>query len=304
MVWPRWWRPRKRYACPSPTAPQIQVFDPQARLRELLDKGQGLPTERCAVVHRCDAGSLGGAMDAALHGLIQPVLIGPEGRLRSVAEDAGIGLNGIDILGVEHSHAAAEKAVELAALGDVGMLMKGSLHTDELLRAVLSSPALRTGRRLSHVFRFDVPLYPKPLLITDAALNIRPTLAEKADIIQNAIDFARMLGGRAAQGGHPLGGGDGEPPTSPRRSMPPRCARWQTAARSRVGCWTGRWPSTTPSQAAARIDQGDCLAGGGPGRHPGRARPGEWQHAGQAAWNTWRAPAARAWCWARACRLP
>jgi len=84
--------------------------------------------------------------------------------------------------------------VELAALGDVGMLMKGSLHTDELMHAVLSSPALRTGRRMSHVFRFDIPLYPKPLLITDAALNIRPTLAEKADIIQNAIDFARILG--------------------------------------------------------------------------------------------------------------
>ena len=186
--------PTQKVRLPKPHAPQIQVFDPQARFRELLALGQGMPAERCAVVHPCDTDSLRGAMDAALHGLIIPVLIGPEARLRSVAEAAGIDLNGIELLPVEHSHAAARKAVELAALGDVGMLMKGSLHTDELMHAVLSSPALRTGRRMSHVFRFDIPLYPKPLLITDAALNIRPTLAEKADIIQNAIDFARILG--------------------------------------------------------------------------------------------------------------
>ena len=186
--------PTQKVRLPKPHAPQIQVFDPQARFRELLALGQGMPAERCAVVHPCDTDSLRGAMDAALHGLIIPVLIGPEARLRSVAEAAGIDLNGIEILPVEHSHAAAQKAVELAALGDVGMLMKGSLHTDELMHAVLSSPALRTGRRMSHVFRFDIPLYPKPLLITDAALNIRPNLAEKADIIQNAIDFARILG--------------------------------------------------------------------------------------------------------------
>jgi len=95
---------------------------------------------------------------------------------------------------VPHSHAAAEKAAEMAAAWEVEMLMKGSLHTDELIHAVLAKPALRTGRRMSHVFRFDVPLYHKPLLITDAALNIHPTLKEKVDIIQNAIDFARVLG--------------------------------------------------------------------------------------------------------------
>ena len=186
--------PTHKVRLPKPQAPQIQLFDPEARFRELLALGHGIPAVRCAVVHPCDADSLRGAMDAAAHGLIVPVLIGPEGRLRSIAEEAGIDLQGVEMIDTPHSHAAAQKAVELAAQGSVGMLMKGSLHTDELMHAVLSSPALRTGRRMSHVFRFDVPLYPKPLLITDAALNIRPTLAEKADIVQNAIDFARILG--------------------------------------------------------------------------------------------------------------
>ncbi|WP_084690570.1 bifunctional enoyl-CoA hydratase/phosphate acetyltransferase [Comamonas granuli] len=186
--------PTKKVRLPRPHMPQIQLFDPQARLRELLALGQGLAPARCAVVHPCDAESLRGAMDAAHHGLIVPVLVGPEARLRALAGQAGIDLHGAEIVPVEHSHAAAAKAAELAALGQVEMLMKGSLHTDELMQAVLAQPTLRTGRRMSHVFRFDVPLYSKPLLITDAALNIRPSLAEKADIIRNAIDFARILG--------------------------------------------------------------------------------------------------------------
>ncbi|VUZ28806.1 Uncharacterised protein [uncultured Comamonas sp.] len=175
-------------------APSIQLFDPEARFNALLDKVQALEIVRCAVVHPCDAGSLSGAMDAANHGLIQPVLIGPEGRIRRVAEEAGINLQGAEIISVEHSHAAAQLAAEMAARKEVEILMKGSLHTDELLKAVLAQPALRTGRRLSHVFRFDVPLYDKPLVITDAAINIKPTLLEKADIIQNAIDFLHVMG--------------------------------------------------------------------------------------------------------------
>ncbi|MFC4622366.1 bifunctional enoyl-CoA hydratase/phosphate acetyltransferase [Comamonas nitrativorans] len=175
-------------------APNIQLFDPEARFNALLDKVQALEIVRCAVVHPCDAGSLSGAMDAANHGLIQPVLIGPEGRIRRVAEEAGINLQGAEIISVEHSHAAAELAAAMAARKEVEILMKGSLHTDELLKAVLAQPALRTGRRLSHVFRFDVPLYNKPLVITDAAINIKPTLLEKADIIQNAIDFLHVMG--------------------------------------------------------------------------------------------------------------
>ena len=186
--------PTHKVKVPAVHAPRIQLFDPEARHKDLLARVEALAAVRCAVVHPCDEGSLSGAMDSARHGLIVPVLIGPEGRIRRVAEEAGISLEGAEIISVEHSHAAAELAVGMAARQEVDMLMKGSLHTDELLKAVLAQPALRTGRRLSHVFRFDVPLYDKPLLITDAAINIRPNLLEKADIVQNAIDFARVMG--------------------------------------------------------------------------------------------------------------
>ncbi len=175
-------------------APQIQLFDPEMRFKELLALAAGKEAVRCAVVHPCDTGSLSGAMDSARHGLIVPVLIGPAKRIRFVASEAGISLEGIEVVDVEHSHAAAEMGAGMAARGEVEVIMKGSLHTDELVKAVLAEPSLRTGRRMSHVFRFDVPLYPKPLLITDAALNIRPTLLEKVDIVQNAIDFARVMG--------------------------------------------------------------------------------------------------------------
>ncbi len=175
-------------------APQIQLFDPEARFKELLALGAGLAPVRCAVVHPCDVGSLSGAMDSARYGLIEPVLIGPERRIRQLANEAGIDLQGVEVISVPHSHAAAEKAADLAVKGLVTILMKGSLHTDELVHAVLAQRSLLTGRRMSHVFRFDIPLYSKPLLITDAALNIHPTLTEKVDIIQNAIDFARIMG--------------------------------------------------------------------------------------------------------------
>ena len=186
--------PTQKVRLPRINAPLIQLFDPEARFKELLARSKGLAAVRCAVVHPCDAESLSGAMDSARYGLIVPVLIGPEARIRHLAEEAGIDLTGIEIISVEHSHEAAEKAAELAVKGDIEIIMKGSLHTDELIHAVLAQPKLRTGRRMSHVFRFDVPLYPKPLLITDAALNIHPTLEEKVDIIQNAIDFARIMG--------------------------------------------------------------------------------------------------------------
>lgn len=186
--------PMQKVRVPKINAPHIQLFDPEARFNALLNLVQSLEIVRCAVVHPCDAGSLSGAIDAANHGLIQPVLIGPEGRIRRVAEEAGINLEGVEIVSVEHSHAAAQMAASMAARREVEVLMKGSLHTDELLKAVLAQPALRTGRRLSHVFRFDVPLYAKPLIITDAAINIAPTLQEKVDIIQNAINFAKVMG--------------------------------------------------------------------------------------------------------------
>ena len=186
--------PTQKVRLPRPNVPQIQLVDPEARFNALLARGNDIAPARCAVVHPCDTESLSGAMDAARYGLIIPVLIGPESRIRHLASEASLDLTGVEIVSVPHSHAAAEKAAEMAAADQVEMIMKGSLHTDELIHAVLARPELRTGRRMSHVFRFDVPLYPKPLLITDAALNIRPSLQEKTDIIQNAIDFCHVLG--------------------------------------------------------------------------------------------------------------
>ena len=165
-----------------------------ARMTALMARAKSMPPVRCAVVHPCDKESLGGAMQSAKLGLIVPVLVGNEARIRQVALDAGIDISNAEFVNAEHSHAAAAKGAELAATGNVQMIMKGSLHTDELLAAIVGCPALRTGRRMSHVFRFEVPLYHKALLITDAAINIAPTLEEKADIVQNAIDFAHIMG--------------------------------------------------------------------------------------------------------------
>lgn len=161
----------------------------------LFRECQGLPAVSCAVVHPCDASSLGGALEAARHGLIVPVLVGPEAKIRAVAQAEGWDLSPYRVVPTEHSHAAAEAAVALAKQGEVQALMKGSLHTDELMGAVVPSAAgLRTGRRISHVFVMDVPAYPRMLLVTDAAINIAPTIRDKADIVQNAIDLAHVLG--------------------------------------------------------------------------------------------------------------
>lgn len=186
--------PTQKICRPAVRLAPVRMFDPEARLNAFLNSVAHLEPVRCAVVHPCDAESLRGALDAARRRLIIPVLVGPEARLQAIAEAAGLSLDGIEVHAVAHSVEAAEHAVALAAAGDVEALMKGSLHTDELMHAVLASRALRTKRRLSHVFRFEVPMYDKPLLISDAALNIRPTLEEKADIIQNTISLAHALG--------------------------------------------------------------------------------------------------------------
>jgi phosphate acetyltransferase len=175
-------------------APHISVFDPEQRHANLLAQGAGLEAVRCGVVHPCDADSLQGAMDAHRAGLIHAVLIAPEKKLRALAQEANIDLGNAEIIDVPHSHAAAELAAQMAADKKLEALMKGSLHTDELIHAVVMQPGLRTGRRMSHVFRFETPAYPKPLYITDAALNIAPSLSEKADIVQNAILFAQIMG--------------------------------------------------------------------------------------------------------------
>ena len=149
----------------------------------------------CAVVHPCDRDSLEGAMIAASRDIIIPILVGPEDKIRRTAEEARIDLGDYRIVAVPHSHAAAAKAVELARTGEVESIMKGSLHTDEIMGAIVpSSSGMRTSRRISHAFVMDIPAYPKMLMMTDAAINIFPSLEVKRDIIQNAIDLARVLG--------------------------------------------------------------------------------------------------------------
>ncbi|MEY3664296.1 MAG: hypothetical protein RLZZ153_478 [Pseudomonadota bacterium] len=166
----------------------------EARLRRFIDSHSHHAAVPCAVVHPCDEPSLRGALDSRDAGLIIPVIVAPRARIGAVAAKASLSLADVEIVDTPHSHASAATAVALAAQRQVAMLMKGSLHTDELMEAVLAEPALRTGRRISHVFRFEVPAYDKPLLVTDAAINIAPTLLEKADILRNAIDLAHALG--------------------------------------------------------------------------------------------------------------
>ena len=189
--------PRAETQAPAPLSGRARLhadFDPLKRLQALLALGQGLAPVRCAVVHPCDEAALQGAMEAARHGLIEPVLVGPQARIRALAQAAEIDLSAVELMACAHSHEAAQRAAAMAAAGAVEGLMKGSLHTDELMAAVLAEHGLRTRRRLSHVFRFEVPLYDKPWLITDAALNIHPDLMDKVDIVQNAIDLSGMLG--------------------------------------------------------------------------------------------------------------
>jgi phosphate acetyltransferase len=188
-------------AAPTRSIAYDEVTPPELALRrgdafaQLFKACEGLPPVVCAVVHPCDHDSLLGPLEAARRGLIQPVLIGPEEKIRAVAATEGVDLEPYQIVCVAHSHDAAVKAVELARAGEVEALMKGSLHTDELLGAVVpSATGLRTARRMSHVFVMDVPAYPRTLLITDAAINIYPKLEEKVDIVQNAIDLAHVLG--------------------------------------------------------------------------------------------------------------
>ncbi len=175
--------------------PDITISDKFARLQTLVSRAKGLSPIDMAVVHPCDLESLKGALMAAEAGLIDPILIGPETKIRAIAAEYSLDLKQHRIVNVKHSHDSAAMAVTLIRNGDAEALMKGSLHTDELMAEVVSKAAgLRTARRISHVFLMDVPTYPRPILITDAAINIAPTLEEKVHIIQNAIDFAHIIG--------------------------------------------------------------------------------------------------------------
>ena len=187
--------PTERIERPAATLPEVRMNAGGDGLPRLLAHVQPMGAIRVAVVHPCDALSLGGALDARDAGLIEPVLIGPRAKVEAAAAAAGLNLAGVDFEDVPHSHAAAARAAELAGQSRVEALMKGSLHTDELMSAVLQADAnLRTKRRLSHCFLMQTPAYPRPFIITDAAINIAPTLEEKADIVRNAIELAHAIG--------------------------------------------------------------------------------------------------------------
>jgi len=165
------------------------------KYERLLERCRSLEPVPTAVAHPCEASALAGAVEAGELGLTTPILVGPAAKIEEIAKAAGINLGSLEIVDAPHSHAAAAKAVELVRQGKAELLMKGSLHTDELLGAVVArDTGLRTGRRISHVFIMDVPTYHKVLVVTDAAINIAPTLEDKVDICQNAIDLAVSLG--------------------------------------------------------------------------------------------------------------
>jgi phosphate acetyltransferase len=165
------------------------------KYERLIVAAKGLRAVTTAVAHPCDETSLRGALEAAHAGMIIPTLVGPKEKLVGLAKSLGLDIEGVEIVDVPHSLAAAEKAVELVRVGKAELLMKGSLHSDELLGAVTKrETGLRTGRRISHVFVMDVPTHPQTLFITDAAVNIAPDLLAKRDIIQNAIDLYAGLG--------------------------------------------------------------------------------------------------------------
>lgn len=174
---------------------QVHLTDKTLQYRNLLRLVKDEPPITVAVVHPCSEEALLGAIEAAQMGLIIPILVGPEHKIRAIAEQAKVELTGYKMVNTLHSHAAAAAAVTMAFKGEVQALMKGSLHTDELMLEVLRhTDGLTTGRRASHIFALDVPSYPKPLFISDGAINIEPDIDAKRDIVQNAIDLAHAVG--------------------------------------------------------------------------------------------------------------
>jgi phosphate acetyltransferase len=166
-----------------------------AKYERLVAATRGLQPLPTAIAHPCDETSLKGALEAAQAGLITPILVGPQHKIRGLAESLDLDIADIDVVDAPHSQAAAEKAVAIVRAGQAELLMKGSLHSDELLAEVTKrETGLRTGRRISHVFVMDVPSHAQTLFITDAAVNIAPDLMAKRDIIQNAVDLYAGLG--------------------------------------------------------------------------------------------------------------
>lgn len=165
------------------------------KYEELISRCKNLEPIPTAVAHPCDISSLSGALEAGQYGLIKPILVGPIDKIKAIAASGKLDLKNVEIIDAKHSHESAAKAVALVRDAKAELLMKGSLHTDELMSAVVARDGgLRTKRRISHVFIMDVPTYHKVLIVTDGAINIAPTLEDKVDICQNAIDLAILLG--------------------------------------------------------------------------------------------------------------
>ncbi|MFC3674587.1 bifunctional enoyl-CoA hydratase/phosphate acetyltransferase [Ferrovibrio xuzhouensis] len=187
--------PTEKIRRPRIVLPEVALYETGRNYRRLIAMTKGLAPIRTAVVHPVDAPSLLGAVEAAKAGLILPVLVGPEAKIRAAAARAALDLAPYEIVAVEHSDAAAAAAVAMVRAGRAEALMKGALHTDELMHAVVDGAlGLRTKRRISHVFVIDAPGYPRPLFVTDAAINVVPGLEDKRDIVQNAIELAHALG--------------------------------------------------------------------------------------------------------------
>lgn len=172
-----------------------EISNAHDKFRDLMETAKSLPPIKVAVAHPCDKSSLEAVVEAAERKLIDPILVGPKARIQAVAQEHGLDISGFEIVEAAYSQNSAARAVELIREGRAEALMKGSLHTDELMSAVVNrDTGLRTARRISHCFIMDVPDHDQPLIITDAAVNIAPDLKTKVDIVQNAIDLARALG--------------------------------------------------------------------------------------------------------------
>lgn len=186
--------PTEKVRRPRIPVPEVRIAG-HGRYRRLIERAQAAEAPLTAVAHPCTAAALDAALEAAEAGLIRPILVGPEAKIRAAAEAAGKDISGYRLVAAPHSHAAAAAAVALVRSGGAALLMKGSLHTDELMSAVVASDGgLRTERRISHAYLMDVPGHPTPLIITDAAINIEPNLEQKADIVRNGIDLAHAIG--------------------------------------------------------------------------------------------------------------
>ena len=251
------------------------------KYEQLLKQAQACTTIDVAVAHPCDDVSLRGCIDAAKLDLIRPILVGPPERIRASAEASELDISSFEIVRSAYSQDSAAKAVELVTAGRAEALMKGSLHTDEVMAAVVSrQTGIRTARRISHCFIMDVPKHPNALIITDAAVNIAPGLDDKVDIIQNAIDLAHAMGVTDVR-------------VAILSAMETVTAK--SAVHNRGGCTLQDGRSRTDNrggvgraigigqchQSGGSGDQEDRVAGRGTREHPGSARPGGGEHARQ-----------------------